>query len=93
MASISRGVEKLIVNRDAITADLERNWAVVAEAVQCVLRREAFPNPYEALKELTRTSEAMTPERMHAFIDTLNVAAEVKAELQAITPFNYVGYS
>jgi len=65
---------------------------VVAEALQSILRREQYPNPYEALKDLTRTNEAMTQERFRAFIDTLNVSDAVKEELKAVTPFNYVGY-
>lgn len=66
-------------------------WAVVAEAIQTILRREAYPHPYEALKALTRTNEAITEERIHAFIDQLNVSDAVKAELRAITPHNYTG--
>ena len=71
--------------------DLDDCWAVVAEAIQTILRREAYPHPYEALKALTRTNEAITEERIHAFIDQLNVSDAVKAELRAITPHNYTG--
>jgi adenylosuccinate lyase len=92
LSSISRGLNKLLVNKAAIDADLENNWAVVAEAIQSILRREKYPNPYEALRDLTRTNEAMTQERIHTFIDTLTVPDDIKAELKAITPFNYVGY-
>jgi len=92
LSSIQRGLGKLLVNASAIEADLEKNWVVVAEALQSILRREQYPNPYEALKELTRTNEAMTQERFRAFIDTLNVSDAVKEELKAVTPFNYVGY-
>jgi len=93
LASIQRGLGKLIVNKPAVQADLESNWAVVAEAIQCVLRREEFPKPYEALRDLTRTNEAMTQTRIHKFVDGLNVSGKIKAELKAITPYNYVGYS
>merc|ERR1712241_1487163 len=92
LSSIQRGLGKLLVNATAIEADLEKNWVVVAEALQSILRREQYPNPYEALKELTRTNEAMTQERFCAFIDTLNVSDAVKEELKAVTPFNYIGY-
>jgi len=92
LSSIQRGLGKLLVNITAIEADLERNWVVVAEALQNILRREQYPSPYEALKELTRTNEAMTQERIHAFIDGLSVADNIKAELKAVTPFNYIGY-
>jgi adenylosuccinate lyase len=92
LSSIQRGLGKLLVNASAIEADLEKNWVVVAEALQSILRREQYPNPYEALKELTRTNEAMTQERFRAFIDTLNVSEAVKEELKAVTPFNYIGY-
>eukprot|EP00415_Alexandrium_ostenfeldii_P000345 UN0345 len=92
LASIQKGFGKLLINSTAIEADLERNWVVVAEALQNILRREQYPSPYEALKELTRTNEAMTKERIHAFIDGLTVTDNVKAELKAVTPFNYIGY-
>merc|ERR1712100_743096 len=90
LASIQRGLEKLIINKAAIDKDLEANWAVVAEAIQNILRREAYPNPYEALRDLTRTNEAMTKERIHAFVDTLSVSDKIKGELKAVTPFSYV---
>lgn len=89
--SILKGLDKLILNEAAFTEDLENNWAVVAEAVQTILRREAYPKPYEALKDLTRTNSHVTKESMHEFIKGLNVSAEVKEELLQITPQNYVG--
>jgi adenylosuccinate lyase len=89
--SLQKGLNKVIINQEAIAADLEDNWAVVAEAIQTVLRREAYPNPYEALKELTRTNEKITGESIRAFIDTLDVSDDVKEELRRITPFNYTG--
>jgi adenylosuccinate lyase len=89
--SIERGLEKLILNPDVLHQDLEDNWAVVAEAVQTVLRREQYPNPYEALKALTRGASGITRESMHAFIDGLDVDATLKAELKKITPHNYTG--
>merc|ERR1712066_1115731 len=92
IASIQKGLGKLIINKAAIDADLNANWAVVAEAIQSILRREAYPNPYEALRDLTRTNEAMTKERIHAFVDTLAVADAIKGELKAVTPFSYTGY-
>lgn len=91
LKSLMRGINKLILNEEAISADLENNWAVVAEAIQTVLRREAYPKPYEALKELTRTHEAMSGEKIARFIDGLDVSEEVKAELKRITPANYTG--
>jgi len=91
-ASILRGLGKLIVNKPAIDADLESNWAVVAEALQNILRREAFPKPYEALKELTRTNVAVTQASIHTFIDGLSVTDAIKEEMKAVTPFNYIGY-
>lgn len=89
--SILKGLDKLILNEACINRDLERNWAVVAEAIQTVLRREGYPKPYETLKDLTRTNAAITKESMHAFIDSLNVSAEIKTELKKITPQNYIG--
>ena len=91
LKSIEKGLGKLLVNREKINADLSNNWAVVAEAIQTVLRREGYPNPYEALKALTRTNEAITEASIADFITQLDVAEEVKAELRAITPFNYTG--
>jgi adenylosuccinate lyase len=89
--SIVKGLDKLILNEEIFNRDLENNWAVVAEAVQTILRREAYPKPYEALKDLTRTNSVITKESMHAFINGLNVNAEVKKELLQITPQNCVG--
>ena len=89
--STLKGLRKLILNEEKLREDLEDTWAVVAEAIQTILRREAYPNPYEALKALTRTNEKMTEETIHAFIQTLNVSDSVKAELMAITPDNYTG--
>ena len=82
---------QLILNEEKLREDLENTWAVVAEAIQTILRREAYPHPYEALKALTRTNEKMTEETIHAFVQTLNVSDSVKAELMAITPYNYTG--
>lgn len=93
LASIQRGLGKLLVNKAAVEADLESNWAVVAEAIQSILRREGYPKPYEALRDLTRTNEAMTKERIHNFVDTLKVDDKIKTELKKVTPYNYVGYS
>ncbi len=89
--STLKGLRKLILNEEKINADLDNTWAVVAEAIQTILRREAYPHPYEALKALTRTNEKMTPETIHNFIEQLNVSEEVKAELRAITPHSYTG--
>lgn len=91
IASMNKGLGKLLVNEAKIAADLEANWAVVAEAIQNILRREGYPKPYEALKELTRTNSAITAESISAFIDTLEVNDCIKAELKAITPSNYIG--
>lgn len=85
------GLGKLLINHEAIDADLENNWAVVAEALQTILRREGFPKPYEALKGLTRKNEKVTKETVHAFVDTLDVSDEIKEELRVITPQNYTG--
>jgi len=90
-ASLNKGIEKLIINKSAISADLENNWAVVAEAIQTILRREGYPNPYETLKELTRTNTKINAESIATFIDTLNVNDTIKAELKSITPSNYTG--
>ncbi len=89
--SIEKGLDKLVLNRAALHADLENNWAVVAEAIQTILRREKCPNPYEALKELTRGKNGITKATLHQFIGTLKVSATVKAELKKITPHNYTG--
>lgn len=89
--STLKGLRKLILNRDKLNADLENTWAVVAEAIQTILRREGYPHPYEALKALTRTNKHITEETIHAFINTLDVSEQVKAELLTITPMNYTG--
>jgi adenylosuccinate lyase len=89
--SILKGLGKLLLNESALHRDLEHNWAVVAEGIQTILRREAYPSPYEALKALTRTNEAITESSIKAFIETLDVSEAVKSELRAITPFNYTG--
>lgn len=91
MSSILKGLKKLLVNKDAIEADLENNWAVVAEAIQTILRREGYPNPYEALLELTRKNTKITKEAIGNFIETLEVSKEVKDELKRISPMNYTG--
>ena len=89
--STLKGLRKLILNKEKLQADLDNTWAVVAEAIQTILRREAYPHPYEALKALTRTNEKMTEQTIHDFIQTLDVSDSVKAELMAITPQNYTG--
>jgi adenylosuccinate lyase len=90
-SSILKGLNKLIVNTDKIRSDLENNWAVVAEAIQTILRREGFPKPYEALLDLTRTNQKISEESIRSFIESLDISEEVKAELRAITPFNFTG--
>lgn len=89
--STLKGLNKLIINKAAIEADLEDNWAVVAEAIQTILRREAYPNPYEALKALTRTNSKVTQASIAEFIDTLDISAELKEQLKQISPSNYTG--
>lgn len=91
--STLKGVEKLVLNESKITEDLENNWAVVAEAIQTILRREGYPNPYESLKELTRTNKKINQKSMADFISNLAISETVKKELLAITPFNYTGVS
>ena len=91
LQSTLKGLRKLILNEDKLKADLDDTWAVVAEAIQTILRREAYPHPYEALKALTRTNSKMTEETIHEFIKGLNVSDAVKAELMAITTYNYTG--
>lgn len=91
LSSLLKGINKLQVNEEAIRKDLEDNWAVVAEAIQTILRREAYPEPYETLKALTRTGEAITEESIKAFIGQLEVSDAIKEELYQITPYNYVG--
>ncbi len=92
IASTAKGLGKLLLNEDAILSDLNDNYAVVAEGIQTILRREGYPNPYETLKALTRVNTAITPESINAFIDTLEVSDDVKAELRAITPQTYTGF-
>jgi len=89
--STQKGLGKLLLNREAIEKDLEDNWAVVAEAIQTILRREAYPDPYEALKGLTRTNEKITEKSLADFIDSLDVSEQIKTELKSIKPFNYTG--
>jgi len=91
--SVLKGLGKLILNDSAIAADLDANWAVVAEAIQNILRKEGYDKPYEALKELTRGKTMVNEDDITAFIDTLNTTEEIKAELKTITPFNYFGYT
>lgn len=91
LASLDKGIGKLLLNRDKIDADLENNWMVVAEAIQTILRRENYPNPYEALKALTRTNAKVTHQTFIDFINGLEVSEDVKAELMQITPFSYTG--
>ena len=91
MQSTLKGLRKLILNEEKLNADLDDMWAVVAEAIQTILRREAYPHPYEALKALTRTNKKMTEETIHEFIRGLNVSDSVEAELMAVTPHNYTG--
>lgn len=91
LKSIEKGLGKLLLNEDKIKQDLDNNWAVVAEAIQTILRRENYPNPYEALKDLTRGNAAITQKTMQDFIKGLKVSAEMKKELKAITPFSYTG--
>ena len=89
--STLKGLRKLILNEDKLQWDLDNTWPVVAEAIQTILRREGYPNPYETLKQLTRTNEIITPAAIQQFIQTLNVSDDIKAELSQITPQNYTG--
>jgi len=89
--STLKGLRKLILNEEKLSEDLAETWAVVAEAIQTILRREGYPHPYEALKALTRTNEKMTETTIHAFIQGLNVNDNVKKELMKINPWNYTG--
>ena len=91
LKSMQKGIDKLLLNEQALSDDLDQNWAVVAEAIQTVLRREGYPNPYEALKELTRTNTVIDKTAIHNFIQTLNVSNGIKNELLKITPSNYLG--
>ncbi len=93
IASLEKGLGKLLLNEQALYRDLENNWAVVAEAIQTILRSVGYPNPYEALKQLTRTNEKVTAETIATFVDTLDVAPEVRERLKKISPHNYIGYS
>ena len=89
--SLLKGLGKLLLNEEALRRDLDHCWAVVAEGIQTILRREGYPKPYEALKALTRTNQSITEESIHTFIETLQVSESVKQELRAITPHNYTG--
>ncbi|MGB1205142.1 MAG: adenylosuccinate lyase [Chitinophagales bacterium] len=91
LKSLEKGMNKLLLNESAIKNDLNEHWEVVTEAIQTILRRERYPNPYEALKQLSRTGEKITKESLHTFIDTLEISETVKTELKQITPFNYTG--
>ncbi len=93
IASLEKGLGKLLLNEQALYRDLENNWAVVAEAIQTILRSVGYPNPYEALKQLTRTNEKVTSETIAAFVETLDVTPDIKERLKKITPHNYIGYS
>ncbi len=92
LKSLLKGFDKLILNESKLAEDLDNNWAVVAEAIQTILRRENYPNPYEALKELTRTNKIISRESIHLFIEKLDVSEKLKSELKAIAPDNYTGY-
>ena len=89
--STQKGLDKLLLNKDALYNDLENCWAVVAEGIQTILRREGYPKPYEALKALTRTNSTITAESIAGFIEELNVSETVKNELRKITPHSYTG--
>ena len=91
LKSIKKGVNKLLINKTKIRSDIENNWSVVAEAIQTILRREKYPEPYEALKKLTRTNTEINATSIKSFIDSLNVSEKIKTELKAVTPYNYTG--
>jgi adenylosuccinate lyase len=91
LKSLERGISKLELNQSAINNDLNDNWAVVAEAIQTLLRKEGYPNPYEALKDLTRKNEKITQDSLATFIDGLGISPELKDKLKGISPFNYTG--
>lgn len=93
IASLEKGLGKLLLNEQALYRDLENNWAVVAEAIQTILRSVGYPNPYEALKQLTRTNEKVTAQTIETFVETLDIAPDVKERIRRITPHNYIGYS
>jgi adenylosuccinate lyase len=90
-ASLNKGLEKLVLNEEKLRSDLDNNWVVCAEAIQTILRRESYPNPYESLKDLTRTNSHITQESLSLFINGLDVSEEIKEELRRISPFNYTG--
>ena len=90
-SSLNKGLEKLVLNEEKIRDDLDNNWAVCAEAIQTILRRELYPNPYESLKDLTRTNSHITQESLSLFINELDISEEIKEELRSISPFNYTG--
>ena len=89
--SIQKGLSTIVVNTTKIEDDLNSNWAVIAEAIQTILRKEGYPNPYEALKELTRTNTSINREAIQKFIENLDINDKIKSKLKAITPFNYTG--
>lgn len=89
--SLLKGLNKLLLNQQTIKKDLDKNWAVVAEAIQTILRRESYPKPYEKLKELTRTNSEINEESIRAFINELNISEDLKNELNMISPHNYTG--
>ena len=91
LKSLRKGLGKILLNEEALRQDLDNNWAVVAEGLQTILRREGYPKPYEALKELTRTNEHITEQSIYDFIESLAVSAEVKEEMHRITPHSYTG--
>jgi len=91
LQSLLKGLAKLELNEDALHRDLDNNWAIVGEAIQTILRKEGYSNPYEALKNLTRKNEKITRESLSAFIDNLEIKETVKIKLKSITPFNYTG--
>ena len=92
LASIEKGMGKLLLNEQAVSDDLENNWAVVAEAIQTILRSIGYPNPYETLKALTRTNSKVTRQTISDFVDTLDVDEEIKERIRRISPHNYIGY-
>jgi adenylosuccinate lyase len=93
LKSLEKGMSKLILNEEAIHADLDKNWAVTAEAIQTILRREKIEGAYELLKDLTRTNNGINEASIQAFVAKLDVSDHVKMEIAAITPFNYLGYA
>ena len=89
--STIKGINKILVNTEKINSDLEKNWIVIAEGIQTILRREGFPKPYEALKELTRNNKEINKKTFTVFIENLEISDEIKKELKKISPFNYTG--